>query len=54
MNFMDKNEFECPYCHGKLDELVWNGVEVKLCTNEKCEVGLNKRWEVADFGGLHD
>lgn len=52
MNFIDKNEFECPYCHKQLEDKAVNGIDYKICNNKECTT-TNNVWVMADFGSLH-
>lgn len=53
MKFIDKLEFECPYCHQKLEDETRDGKEVKVCYSEGCRLvsgDTGRVWECADYG----
>lgn len=53
MKFIDRYEYECPYCHTQLEDKAVNEIDYKKCNNKEC-TGINNIWAMADFGGLHD
>lgn len=38
MKFISKNDYECPYCHGQLQDEERDGKEVKVCYSEMCKI----------------
>lgn len=48
MKFLNKNEYECPYCHKQLQDEVIDGKEVKVCKSDIC------MYQVGDKGRVWD
>ena len=48
MKFLSRYEYECPSCHGKLDDEVIDGIEKKVCRSEKCRATYGDKGQIWD------
>lgn len=51
MRFINKTDYECPYCHGQLIDEERDGQEVRVCRSETCNMVGGRVFDVAEVGG---
>ena len=53
MKFISKTDYECPYCHNRLQVEERDGKEVRVCYSELCQFVAGfiggRKFDVADI-----
>lgn len=50
MKFISSLDYECPYCHGQLQDEKLNGQEVRVCNSEACNLVGGRVFNIVEVG----